>query len=458
MTDIASPAKRGRFDGLNRLSPQAVFLLIAGLFGCAAALITPPLQVPDEPNHWMRVYQLSQGRWLAADHGGEIPISISETINAFEPLRFSPAAKTSPGAIEREFHRPLSRAVTRFFPFPNTALYSLVPYAPQALAMLVARKLNWPPIALLYAGRLGTLLGYLVIGWFAVRITPILQWPACMILTSPMGLFLAGALSADAITIAMAFLATALVLRCVISIERLHATTLWALTLVMIAVTLCKSAYMPLSLFVLAIDRKKWGDGGRRWILPAAIIGASLAVFLVWSMLSKPQQVREAGGDPAQQLHWIEHHPAAYAGIFCRSLVAQSPGLVYSSVGILGWLDTPLLPGLVHLYLFYLVWLSLAYDPPITLGMQPRMLAAIALLGCVALIVTANYLVWNKIGQAPIAGLQGRYFLPVSLLACLLLRRRGGYVVQPKWMLVLLAGFSIYTLWALVARYYLRMG
>jgi hypothetical protein len=37
------------------------YLLTAGAMGLLYAVVTPPFQVPDEPNHFYRAYQVSSG-------------------------------------------------------------------------------------------------------------------------------------------------------------------------------------------------------------------------------------------------------------------------------------------------------------------------------------------------------------------------------------------------------------
>jgi hypothetical protein len=60
------------------------YALIALLIGFLYLLITPPFQVPDEPNHFFRCYQISEGHLLPerleSQVGGEIPRSLIDTV------------------------------------------------------------------------------------------------------------------------------------------------------------------------------------------------------------------------------------------------------------------------------------------------------------------------------------------------------------------------------------------
>jgi uncharacterized membrane protein len=460
MEEIATPAVTSQpFDFLNRLNPQAVFLLVAGFFGVAFALIVPPVQGPDEPVHWFRMYQLGEGKLLSPTFGDQMPTSMVDYgRNIFAAISFNPLGKVKPHDILDQFNRPLNPEATEYVFFPTT-LYSILPYAPQTLTMLIARKLGWPAIGLLYAGRIGTVLGYLLIGWAAIRITPILKWPACMILLSPMAMFLSGTLSADPLSTAMVFLATAVALRCILLPVPLTTGSIVSLALVMIGVALCKPAYFPVAFLVFAIPPAKWGGGYRRWILPISIILLTVATFSTWSVLTHADQIKERGmPGPAVMQPLILHHPKEFAQVIYQTIVQMGPDIVESSVSHLGWVDTFLLPCAVDFIFIALIWICLAYDEPINLQLWPRTVAAGAALGCVLLILTFNYMVWDNFSKQTVEGTQGRYFLPVGILLCMIIRRRGRYPAQPKWMLALFSAIATYTLWVVIERYYLPPG
>ncbi len=435
-------------------TPQTIFACIAILFGLASAILTPPLQAPDEPAHWMRCYQLSQSHWLSPSYGEEIPRSIVQIIADFAPLQSHPNKKTSRHFILNEFHRPLIERDAQFMPFPNTSLYSIVPYAPQALAMMAGRIAGLPAISLLYLGRFANVFAFALLGWLAIRLSPIIKWPICLILACPMSLFLAGSVSADPITIGISVLAISLVLRCIITIDRINWPITAGLLAVMIGVAWCKSAYAPLSLMLLAIDPRKFGGRSRGWTIVLLIILLCFGTCAAWSMMTQPLNVREAGDDPARQLHWVIHHPATYSAILCRSLTHQGISMVYSGIGILGWLDTPMPRAFFYLYLILLAGLIFLCDEKHPLQITPRLIAAGVSLGCMLLFTTAIYLVWDKIGQTPIIGLQGRYFLPIAPLLFLILRRRGILTPNPILMAALLWAISIWMLIVLHHRYF----
>ena len=76
--------------------PQKVFLFLGGFFGIIFLLITPPFQVPDEFQHFLQAYNLSEGRFRARlidGRGGQIlfrpayPVLIIRSITPSPPIR-----------------------------------------------------------------------------------------------------------------------------------------------------------------------------------------------------------------------------------------------------------------------------------------------------------------------------------------------------------------------------------
>jgi uncharacterized membrane protein len=281
-----------------------------------------------------------------------------------------------------------------------------------------------------------------------------------MILTSPMALFLAGSLSADPMTTAFCCLATAMALRCILSPAQLSHGMMSALALSMIAVGLCKPAYVPIVCLVFAVPRDRWGSGHRRWITPVAIFLLAIISLAIWSALAGSSHVQEAHAAGIQvQLPWVLHHPVDFLKVLRRSVPMYWADMANSAVGNLGWLDTPLLGGVIDFIYIALLWIVLAYDQAMRLGLWPRAVALLVLLATLLAILTATYLGWaQKVGYDRVEGLQGRYLLPVAMLACIVFHRRGRYPIQPKWMLAMQSAIALYTVWVLIERYYLPVG
>src|SRR6478735_4684452 len=65
------------FKNTRHLSPERFFVVTASILSILYALITPPLQSPDELHHFYRIYQISEGEFSPVKQnnrvGGYIP-------------------------------------------------------------------------------------------------------------------------------------------------------------------------------------------------------------------------------------------------------------------------------------------------------------------------------------------------------------------------------------------------
>jgi uncharacterized membrane protein len=197
-------------------SPEIIFLLFGLFFGTILVFVTPPFQAPDEGAHFKRAYQISSGQIVAKKRngsvGGVIPLSITKLENYFMRLADKKTKITYQEIIDK-MSIDLDPTETFFGHFPNTSLYSPVPYLPQSIGIAIGRLLNFHTLNLLYLGRLLNLICWTLLTYLAIKITPILKWIFVLLSLMPMTIFLAASLSADPILISASFLLIACTLK-----------------------------------------------------------------------------------------------------------------------------------------------------------------------------------------------------------------------------------------------------
>ena len=157
---------------LGKVGPAPAHLVVlAAVFGLTLVALTAPFQAPDEPQHFLRAYQISEGgifpRYRRDRGGGELPVSLTEVSHRFARIRFTYKAKTSLEEIREALRVPLRPRDCQFIPFV-TAIYSPVAYIPQATAFWIGRKFELPPLALMYMGRIANLIAWVAFGYVAL--------------------------------------------------------------------------------------------------------------------------------------------------------------------------------------------------------------------------------------------------------------------------------------------------
>ena len=202
------------------LSPGLVCFLLGLLGTLPLVVLTPPFQVVDEHQHFLRAYEVSELRMRAIVQDGEmkamLPSSLIELIESFFGTRavFAPRPITAQPlqqtwmALDRPLEPGRRELVSVMY---NT--YPPPPYLPQAIAIAVGRWLGAGPLALLYLGRLANALVALIVLASAVRLMPIGRELTMLFGLLPMAISEYASVSPDAAVITTAFLFTAVALR-----------------------------------------------------------------------------------------------------------------------------------------------------------------------------------------------------------------------------------------------------
>lgn len=104
-------------------NPEKAFLIIGLIFGILFLLVVPPFQVPDEPNHFFRAYQLSEGEIIGEKQdnnaGGLVPKSLVDSMLLWSNLPFHPEQKTTSKQFIEALNIPLEPQKILLLVFPT---------------------------------------------------------------------------------------------------------------------------------------------------------------------------------------------------------------------------------------------------------------------------------------------------------------------------------------------------
>ncbi len=409
---------------------RVTLMLILGAVGSIPlVLLTPPFQAPDEVQHFYRAYQLSEFR-VRADvqngvAGGVLPDSLPQLVQSsvytqngiFYPPTPSPIAKTLKLASI-----PLDRSTRRFIAFPGSAFYSPLPYIPQVLGIAVGRLFGCGPLYLLYLGRLFNCLAALGMVGLAVYLIPMAGELVTVVGLLPMALYLYASLSPDAAVISCALLFTALSF----STSTRGNWKSWELAMAAAsAAVFCsvKPVYAPILLAGVVpglLRRSSVASIVRSHVILLAVALGAAAGWLVFAKSTMTTLL--GGGHPSLQMSFILHDPAPFMRALVHTLgIASVFDRYIETVGWFGWLTVPLLPIFFFVYFLPPANFLIAWQNG-TRGSRERSVLcalwyfALAVASAV-LVVTAMYLMSAQVGQNEVTGVQGRYFIPILVLA-----------------------------------------
>src|SRR3984893_11168681 len=403
----------------------ALICFILGLLGALPLVaLTPPFQVPDESQHFLRAYQLSELRIGAIVQDGEtkamLPSSLIDLIEGFLGTR----AVLAPRPITAQplqqtwmaLDRPLEPGRRELVSLEYTT-YPPSPYLPQAIAIAAGRWLGAGPLALLYIGRLANALVALIVLASAVRLMPVGRELTMLFGLLPMAIYEYASVSPDAAVITTAFLFTAVALGG-------QLRTRWTAGEVAVAMAsglvFCgqKPVYAPLLLISLPAALVQ-GRVRHTLLVHTAITAIVLGGTAAWMGYASRYYSLPSGSSVSGQAAFIAAHPLAYleavAGQFSYLHLRF---LYWNGVGTFGYLKVYLPDFAYYVLPLCGVLLGTLAQPRDTPGLAALAVAwdALLLAGAWVLIITAAYLFWYPVGSATADHVTGRYFLPLLAL------------------------------------------
>jgi uncharacterized membrane protein len=449
--------KGPRLRGHASLVLALLYVLLALPLSIAFCFQTTMMDVPDEGNHLLRATQLGQGGFFGVRYpgnvvGGEIPSTAVQATNFVNIYLYHPGVPISRETRAR--YRALGwPSRPERAQFPNTAIYPPWFYAASAVAIDAGRLLDLKIMESFRIARIAdavaaTLIGALAIG-LAETGVPILV----VLLALPMTLYLFGSASQDALMIACAALEAAILTRQMRG--RAVSWRGWMLSGGLLGlIGAARAPYLILSLIPALIA---WPRADRSRGLAATIVAVAISVFwLAGSVLPLSVPTRAGGGLlTGAQMHWVLHHPAETVTVLARSVVLTWPEMSRQFIGLLGWLDIRL-PERIYRICEWVVLATLLASLAWQQLLGPRQLAIGALLLTVAAATEAAiFLSWSPLGADLVTGVQGRYFIPLSMFLCLLGRRPGAAAIAIGViaLLIILSTGNLAALQAVAERY-----
>ncbi len=419
--------------------PQYLLLLLGTVFGLLFVFVTPPALVGDEPNHFFRAYQISEGHIIGEKRedlsGGWIPKSVLYTNRQLVgDIEMNHHVKFDINLFSQLNALPLNDEDKVFERFPNTVVYTPVPYLPQVLGILIGKSFNVSALSLIYLARIVNLYFFLALAYLAIKITPVHKWVFCLLCLTPTNVFQVASASADAFTYGICFLAIAYFLFYAFGesnmLENGNIVKIFAVSL---AAVLCKQAYVFLPLLFLLIPHEKFSSVKTYLFTFLSLLGACFVSVAAWSAAIKPIYLPyriDQPMSPEEQMQFIIGNPFNFIWMVVKDYYSNFWFYFQSFSGQLTWFDLYVPNYLPVILFFVLTGLALAdKDLTINISWSNKFVFCVILVCTAFLISTLLYMTWSPIRGSNIEGIQGRYFIPVAPLFFLLF-----YNKKVKWI------------------------
>ncbi len=436
----------------------AITFCLIIIFGVAIRIVTPPYQVADEINHFARAWQVSEGKLLAQteqvrliedgdnpttknqvgwsckggrvtlhDEGekffvAEVPRSlmppefVADIINKYHLIKFDMA--------EKFISTPLDVEVTEWHLIPNTGSYSPLAYLPQAVIAFLGRSLNFCAGTIYYLMSLGALIFCAFCVFGAMKLLPEKKILIFLLAMMPMFLTEISSTSADAIIYGATLFGAAWLLSLRRRGEKISSAEIFGLITLAITLGLLKQVYGAILLLYFLIPRARFNSTGQFIGLGLSLLIIDLTISSAWLYLSSDGgrvplftgfYMGLEGIDAVAQKQFMLAHPTEFLTAFAASVIKPDIWFAKTFIGVLGIVN---LYFPIIFYFAYVVMLIIgATVGDLNLKFRERLLMIFIALVTMLGVFAVEYLIWSPVGAELIAGVQGRYFIPVALIA-----------------------------------------
>lgn len=406
------------------------FLVIALSGGTLLSLSLPANKVS-----WDEEVHFEQAFWLANYRS---PVSVSPAILQ----EFSAGVDTwpynQPDTIEEQ--RELDRYLDTDGDYRNGGqLWSanlnkatFTGYVGSAAFLKIGEILHMPFSALFKFGRLGNLLVYCIIMYFAIKKTPVGKGIMAFLGLMPETVMLAGVYSYDPTVTASLYLAFAYILWAILEPDKKLEWKDYAIILLAFFWGCrIKAVYAPLLLIGLLIPAEHFRNKKELGLMKSGflLLFVILIASFILPVLIAPRSTGDIRGEATSeigQMAYVLGQPLAYAVVLLKNIFNTLPSYVFgeNSLGLMGHQGAVPFPWLIYAASAVVILTNSHSSCGKRLSGKQKLWIFVLASVTVAFVWTSMYIAFTTPGNTYIDGVQGRYYLPILFLAWLVLNPR----------------------------------
>lgn len=391
------------------------FIIFASVIGLCFLILSPFPHRIDEYSHYLKSYIIANGKlYNDINSDGRIGAFVSENYEDVSANTNSVSLKT---LFMNENIRNFKYSDNKDF-HENFYLSSTIPidHSIASIGILIAKIFDMNIVGYIILARGVTLAAYITISYFAIKNMKYYKSTMFVILTLPVGLWMAGTVSVDPILHGAAFLFTSICLKYFFddNIEN-KVTSIDKILIILTAICIISTKYLvytPLILLFFLIPKEKFNSKSEyiQIISMSIMIGILIIIWQFWMLGTFKYDEDRSGGDTGieGQISFILDNFMYFIRIYIKS---------FESVWV-GQKDLTSFFGPVTIPSCFMLISALEKEKYEFKGKKKSALYLLVfvVIAIVALILLAEYLAWNPIGNDEITGYQGRYIIPVLLL------------------------------------------
>lgn len=413
---------------------ENMFLNFAIPIGISFIVFMLPTYTPDASSHLWRAYEISGGTLITKiDENGDAKTTVPEimSINREKVLiKYNKLNDLLNSEEARDYNK------TTQVDSPSKG-YAFVFFLGYAIGLAIARMLSLNIFVGLLLARLINYIIVLILGYYAIKKIPFGKILLTTYLMIPMMMQQATAFSADSIMNATIILFISYTLYLSFKKEEILKSEKIIFLILSVFVGLSKITYIPLIGIALIIAKRK-KEMPKKEVISFAIVtlviccGSMITLNIFtrgYTNESASGYLENAGVNSEEQLLGIISNPLHFVKVLWNDFKVNGEFYTFNFIGqYLGWLSITVPISYIILYIIILLASIFVEDNKKVLDWKERLWLIILALGMNILVITGMYLEWTGVGSMTVAGVQGRYFLPTTIILLLSICQKENYV------------------------------
>ena len=445
-------------NDLNSLNPEYIFLVLGLLFGLMIVYANPPFHSNDEDRHFYLAYEYAHGNFEPVVQndkvGFNLPVNLYNISVSTQGKNYSAGQKVSRKQIDEQKLIPLDEDKKIFYEASTTG-FAPISYIGPIIGISVGKGLDDNPISILWAGRTGGLIFYLVIVFFAIRMMPAHKLSMMLVALNPMALYQASSITYDTPILAMTFLIIAYTLKLFFENSTIDLKEIGIILAIALFMSFSKEGYVFVPFIALILPINNFKNKNYYYTMIAGLILAYFIPDWTWGAyyngLNLPPQkpfIKDFVYGGSQQIDFLTSDPVGAISNIIMNIITQGKEWIWGMLGRFGYSYTVMNKGLLTIYGLILLAVALLENPgKLEFNDKQRYIILGIGVATMALITVGFYALVSPVGSKVIFGLQGRYFIPAIPF---LLLAMSNHVVKKEQFLsyqnVIVAGISLLVL------------
>lgn len=399
---------------------EKMFLTYTIPIGIVLMIILPMNLVPDEGGHMFKIYDLSLGN-IITDMGenGRADIYVPKQMaDISESYNFNYSTLHQHLQKKADYNDivAVQTGAKGYFPLN---------YVSGALVFFIGRIFNINILLACYIIRLINFIIFCTIGYYCIKIIPFGKLLMAIYMFMPMILQQAASLSADTFINSITLLFIAYNLQLLYQNKDLTIIQRIIYYILAFSIAACKYVYFPLVLMSTLLIKNKTISRQNKIKTIIISITVSIIITICWYLFSQRyidyrSYITEANVNSTEQIKYILTNPFKYSFVLGKTLLEDAAYYLLAFVGLeLGPLTIKIPQIIIMIQLFLLGSIPFFEKNENSLTKYQKMILTVIAVIIIVLILTGLYLTWSPVQYSRIAGVQGRYFIPVFILLIL---------------------------------------